>query len=56
LVWTERSSTLVEEPTSAGFGSTLMRRAIEGQLGGTIERQWRPEGLCLRFLLPSDRL
>jgi PAS domain S-box-containing protein len=36
-----------------GFGSRLMSLSAERQLGGRIERTWRPEGLSLSVSIPA---
>ena len=57
LKWNERGGPAPGDQVSAdGFGSVLIRSAIEGQLGGTISRDWLPEGLAIRLSLPLDRL
>lgn len=43
-------------PQTAGFGSKLVRRTIEGQLSGTIVFDWAPEGLTLEMALRKDKL
>jgi PAS domain S-box-containing protein len=40
------------EPGEAGFGSRLVDMAVQGQLGGSLQRDWRPEGLAARLELP----
>jgi two-component sensor histidine kinase len=39
-----------------GFGDVLSRIAVSDQLGGEIVRDWRPEGLAIRLVIPSARL
>lgn len=57
LLWTESGGPPVEtSPSFEGFGSQLSQRSISGQLGGTLEREWRREGLLVRMSLPLDRL
>ena len=43
-------------PTFEGFGTQLTQRSITGQLGGTLDREWLPEGLHVHMILPLDRL
>lgn len=46
LVWAERGGALVEGPPEhEGFGTRLSQITVEKQLGGTIMREWRPQGL-----------
>ncbi len=43
-------------PQTRGFGSRLVEMSIAGQLGGTIEQNWRPEGLHARVTVAASRL
>ena len=45
LEWHERGGPLVREPARRGFGSRLVERSVSADLGGTVEMDWRPEGL-----------
>jgi two-component sensor histidine kinase len=55
--WTERGGPPVAAPNGGlGFGAVLSRIAVSDQLGGEIVRDWRPEGLAIRFSLPRSRL
>lgn len=57
LEWTETGGPGIQSPPSfEGFGTQLSQRSITGQLGGSLEREWRPEGLCVHMTLPVDRL
>jgi PAS domain S-box-containing protein len=57
FLWTETCGPCIESPpTFEGFGTQLSQRSITGQLGGTLERDWRPEGLCVHMTLPLNRL
>jgi PAS domain S-box-containing protein len=57
LLWTETGGPAIEEPPSfEGFGSQLSQRSIAGQLGGTLEQDWRPEGLQVHMTMPLSRL
>ena len=57
VVWREIGGPIVEAaPSFEGFGTQLSQRSITGQLGGSIEREWHREGLCVRMTLPFDRL
>jgi len=57
LGWTETGSPSIASPPSfEGFGSQLAQRSIAGQLGGTLDRQWRPEGLHVHMTMPLSRL
>ncbi|MFL5128668.1 MAG: sensor histidine kinase [Microvirga sp.] len=57
LLWTESGGPPIESPpTFEGFGTQLSQRSITGQLGGTLEREWRLEGLRVHMILPLNRL
>ncbi|WP_177215333.1 PAS domain S-box protein [Tranquillimonas alkanivorans] len=45
LTWNEIGAPSVKVPERIGFGSTLIQSTVTSQLGGTIEQQWRPDGL-----------
>lgn len=45
LDWIERGGPLTSEPKTSGFGSRIIRASIERQLHGSLEQDWRPEGL-----------
>ncbi len=48
LRWEETGGPKVTKPTHQGFGSTLLRRILERELRGTVNFNFRPEGLLLR--------
>lgn len=57
LLWTETGGPTIESPSNfEGFGTQLSQRSIAGQLGGTLEREWRHEGLRVHMTLPLSRL
>ncbi len=57
LTWDERGGPPVDgEPTRTGFGSSLATVSVEGQLGGRLERSWRPDGLLVVADLPAAAL
>lgn len=39
-------------PERVGFGTRLIDATLNRELGGRVERDWRPEGLSLRMVLP----
>ena len=57
LRWLEAGETCVREEPVSGFGQRMIDMSVKADLGGTIERDWRPEGLVatLRFPLSPDR-
>lgn len=44
------------EPLEEGFGSRLARATIEGSLGGSFAREFKPEGVEIRLRLARKRL
>ena len=55
--WTERGGPPVSRPHGPeGFGGVLSRIAVSHQLGGEIVRDWRPEGLAIRLVMPRSRV
>ena len=55
--WIECGPSCEPEGTSTGFGQRMIALSVKSDLGGTIERDWRPEGLTvlLRFPLKPDK-
>jgi two-component sensor histidine kinase len=57
LVWTEQGGPPVVAPSgAAGYGSTLVARAMSNQLGGSIDRSWGPEGVVVTLRIDKTRL
>ena len=57
LVWRERGGPPIDQlPIREGFGTTLARRSLAGELGGTIDTEWAPDGLTLRITAPAEHL
>lgn len=57
LLWTERGGPPVTAPPGpGGFGSTLMKRSMAGQLGGSIEYDWSSEGVVIALRIDPSRL
>lgn len=57
LEWREEGGPVITGPPERrGFGSQLSHDSIEGQLRGRIVRDWRPEGLVIKLVIPLDRL
>ena len=50
--WRERGGPRVVEPAKAGFGSRLIRRTVEDELGGRVALDHRPEGVTCAILIP----
>ncbi len=57
VTWRERGGPPVEAPAvRAGFGSQLIELSAVRQLGGTVARDWRPEGLVMDIAIPASAL
>jgi len=54
LDWVEQATTVADPPatTNAGFGSRLIEASLRGELSGTIEKTFRPDGLSIRISFP----
>lgn len=52
VAWTERGGTCTAEVPSSGFGQRMIALTVQSDLRGTIERDWRPEGLCAKIRFP----
>ncbi|MDO9709116.1 PAS domain S-box protein [Paracraurococcus lichenis] len=53
LRWEERGGPpLAGPPPASGFGTRVIEATLERQLGGTVRRDWRPEGLVVEAMLP----
>lgn len=53
LIWREHGVTIEGEPERRGFGSMLMTSAAR-QFGGTLDREFLPDGVEVRITLPLD--
>ena len=57
LTWREQNSTAtIVEPTSTGFGTRLVKSAVEGQFGGKVDIAWKRFGVELRLEVSRARL
>ncbi|MCP1244711.1 GAF domain-containing protein [Acetobacter cerevisiae] len=53
ITWQEVGGPPINEPESKGFGSILLDRAVPHELHGKTIKEFRTEGLFIRFTLPS---
>jgi len=44
------------EPQATGFGTMLAQLSVVNQLGGTLDREWKTDGLELRASIPRAAL
>ncbi|RYX80009.1 PAS domain S-box protein, partial [bacterium] len=56
LKWREAGGPTVVEPASEGFGSKLIEISAVRQMGGTVSRDWAPEGLRVNLDIPCASL
>lgn len=57
VIWRETAgATPPAEQSREGFGSRLVRIAVEGQLGGTIERHFGEDGIRVELTVCADAL
>ncbi len=57
IVWTERGGPRVVEPTGVpGYGTKLVKRTMERQLGGSIEYSWTALGLIVSLTIDDKKL
>jgi two-component sensor histidine kinase len=57
LQWVERGGPPIVRPTGAGgFGSSLVRRSMASQLGGSIDYDWSSDGVVISLRIEPDRL
>lgn len=54
LQWLETNGPPVTEPRHQGFGSRLIRRSVEGELGGSVEISYPSSGLICEIIVPLD--
>ena len=50
--WSETGGPAAEAPISPGFGTRIILASIQGQLAGTVNFDWRPEGLQCDMVVP----
>jgi len=57
MTWTEHGGPAVSAPTgSEGYGSKLVGRVLASHLGGSIERDWSPDGVIITVRMSKQRL
>ena len=54
ISWLETGGPAVEKPASTGFGMKTILAAVERQLHGHVEFDWRKEGLRCILSIPRD--
>jgi len=56
LVWLEHGNAVESEPENKGFGSRLVEASVRGELAGTIEREFGPDGMKVTFSIPAKSI
>ena len=56
LEWRERDGPTVRPPQTVGFGSKLVKRQLEYELGGEVAIEYPEDGVRVRMSLPLARL
>jgi two-component sensor histidine kinase len=57
LLWSESGGPPVAgAPAQEGFGSSLVKKTVAGQLGGSVSHDWTEGGLKVALTLPLGRL
>ena len=56
LTWTETGGPSVQPPSETGFGTSLVEMSVKRQLGGTLDYDWRKQGLCVRARIPAGMM
>jgi two-component sensor histidine kinase len=54
MTWTESDGPRVRPPQRLGFGTSVIRRALSGPVGGSARLDWLPQGLRCEILVPAD--
>lgn len=56
LTWAETGGPKVDRPLADGFGSKLIELSVVRQLGGSVEREWAPDGLNVEIKIPTSAI
>ena len=55
IVWRERGGPKVTPPTTKGFGSRMIERAVGADLGATVTFDYAPDGLICTIVATAER-
>lgn len=56
ICWTEQGGPEVTAPRDlSGYGSSLLRRTMEGQLGGSVTYEWSKSGVLVTLFMSGQR-
>lgn len=56
LTWTESGGPEVREPTRKGFGTTIIKRSVPYDLGGSAEIEYNRDGVRASFRIPARHI
>jgi len=56
IEWRESGGPAVAKPTRSGFGTTLIERTLQHDLGGRVAMDFAPGGLTSEFIVPAEHL
>jgi len=57
VIWTEQGGPEVASPTEmSGYGSSLVRQTMEGQLDGSVSYEWSKRGALVTLLIGGQRI
>ena len=54
LTWTERARQAIVPPSRRGFGSIIVDRLLPSQIGASVQRDYRADGLHCRIAIPRE--
>jgi PAS domain S-box-containing protein len=56
IIWQETGGPAVQAPSRRGFGTRLIERCVERDLGGELDLIFEPSGILCRMSLPYEEL
>jgi two-component sensor histidine kinase len=56
IIWSEQGEPEIEPAETQGYGSSLVRQALEGPLGGSIRHECAKSGAMVVIEVDADRL
>jgi len=56
LLWQEKNGPPVTAPTHRGLGSRVIEQGLAHEIEGTVDLDYRPEGLLCTMIIPASRV
>ena len=53
ITWKESGGPVVRRPTHRGFGTRMLERVAQGELGGSLIVDYAPEGFFCQIEIPA---